>query len=203
MAGTHPFAWAQLVFYHHGPDHPLSRPVPADLLREVDASLQRTFTGTGDRKILSTGFIGRRSELHRVRKRLRRGDRVLVFQGLGGLGKTTLAFQTLPLVAKEGDVCAVWCREAEQTDKPAEALVAQLLEYCRRRFGLDWEQVVQQVDRAAGDDSARRFAYFFEVLLQNVDRLVVYLDNLESLLVAPRGDGAAGSKGGGEVARCR
>ena len=193
VAGTHPFAWAQLVFYHHGPDHPLSRPVPAGVLREVDASLQRTFTGAGDRKILSTGFIGRRSELHRVRKRLRRGDRVLVFQGLGGLGKTTLAFQTLPLVAKEGDVCAVWCREAEQADEPAEALVAQLLEYCRRRIGLDWEGVVQQVDRAAGDDSARRFAYFFQALLQNVDRLVVYLDNLESLLVAPRGAGAAGS----------
>ena len=123
QAGTHPFAWAQLVFYHHGPDHPLSRPVPADVLRKIDVSLQRTFTGTGDRKILSTGFIGRRAELHRVRKRLRRGDKVLVFQGLGGLGKTTLAFQTLPLiVADEDDVCALWCREAEQAADPAEAL---------------------------------------------------------------------------------
>jgi tetratricopeptide (TPR) repeat protein len=191
-AGTHPFAWAQLVFYHHGPDQPLSRPVPPEQLRQIDASLRRTFTGTGDRKILSTGFIGRRSELHRVRKQLRRGDRVLVFQGLGGLGKTTLAFQTLPLIApKEDDVCAIWCREAEQATDPAEALVAQLLEYCRRRFGLDWEGVVQQVDRAAGNDSVQRFAYYFQTLLGNVERLVVYLDNLESLLVAPRSGQAA------------
>ncbi|HND53365.1 MAG TPA: TIR domain-containing protein, partial [Pirellulaceae bacterium] len=191
-AGTHPFAWAQLVFYHHGPDHPLSLPVPAEALRQVDASLQRTFVGAGDRKILSTGFIGRRSELHRVRKRLKRGDRVLVFQGLGGLGKTTLAFQTLRLIAPdEDDVCAIWCREAEQADDPAEALVAQLLEYCRRRFGLDWEGVVQQVDRDAGDDPALRFEYYFQTLLQNVERLVVYLDNLESLLVAPRSGAAA------------
>ena len=28
---SHPFAWAQLVFYHRGTDHPLSLPVPADL----------------------------------------------------------------------------------------------------------------------------------------------------------------------------
>ena len=89
---THPFGWAQLVFYHRGPDHPLSRPVPADAQRRLEQQLERTFAGSGSRRFLSTGFIGRRTELHRIRQRLRRGDRVLVFQGLGGLGKTTLAF---------------------------------------------------------------------------------------------------------------
>jgi tetratricopeptide (TPR) repeat protein len=197
IVGTNPFAWAQLVLYHYGPEHPLGKPVPADALRKVEQTLERSFRGTGDRKILSIGFIGRRAELHRVRKRLLRGDRVLVFQGLGGLGKTTLAFHTLPMLASENDVCTLWCREAENETNPAETLVGQLLDHCRRRFGLEWEGVVQQVDRIAGDDSAKRFGYFLHALLENVDRLVVYLDNLESLLVAPREPRV---KGGGDAA---
>ena len=56
---------------------------------------------------------------------------------------------------------------------------------------------MQQVDRQAGDDSVRRFAFYFQTLRQNVDRLVVYLDNLESLLVAPRGV-ESGARGGRE-----
>lgn len=183
---SHPFGWAQLVFYHRGPDRPLSRPIPADATRRLEQTLKRTFEGTGKRKILSTGFIGRRTELHRIRRRLRRGDRVLVFQGLGGLGKTTLAFHTLPMLADLDDVVTLWCHEAEQQENPAENLVGQLLEFCRARFGHQWEQVVQQVDHAAGEDSAQRFAYFLQTLLGNVDRLVVYLDNMESLLVGPK-----------------
>ena len=73
----------------------------------------------------------------------------------------------------------------EGADPIAEALVGQLSEFGRQRFGLDWEGVVQQVDRAAGDDPARRFGSFLEVLLAELPRLVVYLDNLESLLVGP------------------
>ncbi len=85
---SHPFAWAQLVCYHRGPDRPLGLPVKTADLQQRAAALQRTFTGMGNRRILSTGFIGRRTELHRIRARIRRGDRVFVLQGLGGLGKT-------------------------------------------------------------------------------------------------------------------
>jgi hypothetical protein len=186
---------AQLVFYHRGPDHPLSLPVPADETRRVEQHLQRTFVGPVSRKRLSTGFIGRRSELHRIRRRLREGDRVLVFQGLGGLGKTTLAFHTLPLLAEEKDVCSLWCQEAGAEENPVEQLIGQLLEYCRKRFGADWESVVQKADRAAADNASSRFAYFLQVLLQNVSRLVLYLDNMESLLVGPEAarDGAKGT----------
>jgi tetratricopeptide (TPR) repeat protein len=185
---THPFAWAQLVFYHRGPDHPLSLP-SAPGARPSEEALRRTFQGVGDRRVLSTGFIGRRGELHRVRRKIREGERVFVFQGLGGLGKSTLAFQVIPMLLRGeqgSDSITLWCQETEQQPNRAQALVDQLLEHCRRRFGLDWEQVVHAVDRQAGDDPVQRFALFLQVLLQNVPRLVLYLDNLESLLVGPR-----------------
>lgn len=50
---------------------------------------------------------------------------------------------------------------------------------------------MQQVDRAAGDDPVRRFVYYLQALLQKVPRLVLFFDNLESLLVGPK-DAEAG-----------
>lgn len=190
MRHTHPFAWTQLVFYHRGPDHPLSLPASPGS-RPPEETLRRTFQGVGDRRVLSTGFIGRRSELHRVRRKIREGERVFVFQGLGGLGKSTLAFQVIPMLLRGvegGDALTLWCQETEQQPNRAQALVGQLLDHCRKRFGLDWEQVVHAVDRQAGDDSVQRFVFFLQVLLQNVPRLVLYLDNLESLLVGPQAE---------------
>ena len=182
---THPFAWAQLVFYRRGPEWPLSVPVPAGK-RQTARALQRRFEGFGDRKVLMAGFIGRRLEQHKIRHRIREGARVLVLQGLGGLGKSTLAQRVIPwLTDDEANVCTLWCQEVEGQENRAEALVAQLLEHCRKRFGLNWEGVVQQVDQAAGDDAAKRFVYFLQELVQSAPGLVLYLDNLESLLIGP------------------
>ena len=114
---------------------------------------------------------------------------MFVLQGLGGLGKSTLAFHMLPLLGPKEAHCILWCQDAEKhtegANPIAEALVGQLSEFGRQRFGLDWEGVVQHVDRAAGDDPARRFASFLQALLANIPRLVIYLDNLESLLIGP------------------
>jgi hypothetical protein len=114
-----PFAWAQLVFYHRGPDYPLSLKLPEKYAQEQEARLQRSFTGTEQRRILSTGFIGRRRELHRFRRALRGGQRVFVFQGLGGLGKSTLAFRCLPMLARGNPALTVWCHEIEDADDQA------------------------------------------------------------------------------------
>ena len=160
--------------------------------------MRRTFTGVGDRRVLTTGFIGRRSELHRVRRKIREGERVFVFQGLGGLGKSTLAFQVIPMLLRGvegGDALTLWCQETEQQPNRAQALVGQLLDHCRKRFGVEWEPVVHAVDRKAGDDPVQRFVFFLQVLLQNVPRLVLYLDNLESLLVGPREEKDEGAFG--------
>jgi hypothetical protein len=162
---THPFAWAQLVLYRRGPEWPLSIPLPTGKRRTARV-LERRFESFGDRKVLKTGFIGRRLEQHKIRRRIRQGDRVIVLQGLGGLGKSTLAQQVLPwLTDDRTNICTLWCQEVEGNKTTgmgsrAEALVGQLLEYCRRRFGLSWESIVQQVDQLAGDDSARRFLFF-------------------------------------------
>ncbi|WP_295391140.1 tetratricopeptide repeat protein [uncultured Thiodictyon sp.] len=182
-ADPFPFAWAQLVFYRRGPEWPLSIPAPAGR-PPIEEQPQRRFRGPGNRRVLSAGFIGRRPEQHGIRRRLRRGERVLVIQGLGGLGKSTLAQQVLPWLSPDGvGVCTLWCQETVGHRDPAEALVGQLLEWCRGRFGHDWEPVVQQVDRVA--DPARRFLAFLQVAIDNAPGLVLYLDNLESLLIGP------------------
>ena len=194
-ARPYPFAWAQLVLYQRGPDHPLSRSAPPGWRRRPENVLQRTFQDIGTRHILATGFIGRRTDLHRLRQRIRRGDRVFVLQGLGGLGKSTLGFYMLPLLGPKESQCLLWCQDAEKhtegADPIAEALVSQLSEFGRQRFGLGWEGIVQEVDRAAGDDPAKRFASYLKALLYKqaklvpITPLVIYLDNLESLLIGP------------------
>ncbi len=190
---THPFAWSQLVLYHRGADHPLSPPPEPGKARPVSERIERTFLDAGTRRILTTGFIGRRTELHRLRRKLREGQRVFVLQGLGGLGKSTLALHMVRDLLHAGDdLCSLWCQDAEKhAGGIARALVGQLSEYGRKRFGSGWDELVGQVDRAAGEDSPRRYALFLEALIGKVKRLVLYLDNLESLLVGPgdHGDG--------------
>lgn len=180
-----PFAWAQLVFYHRGPDHPLSLRLPQKYVVEQETKLERSFQGPEERRVLATGFIGRRRELHRVRRTLREGRRILVFQGLGGLGKTTLAFRILPLVARGRRILAVWCRELEKEENPAAALVNRLSRFGQEVCGEQWGQVVQAVDQFGEAGDAERFQLLFQVILQAAPHLVVYLDNLESLRSGP------------------
>jgi hypothetical protein len=85
-----PLAWAQLALYHRGPDHPLCRP-GKDTSSPVPGRFSRATVQVSGMPVLEHGFIGRRSLLHLIRQRVKKGQRLLVLQGLGGLGKTALA----------------------------------------------------------------------------------------------------------------
>ncbi|WP_089935670.1 tetratricopeptide repeat protein [Candidatus Entotheonella palauensis] len=186
----HPFAWAQLVYYHRGPEHPLSLPLPQRYAQSQEVHLQRTFEGTDQRQILSTGFIGRRQELHQFRRAVRRGQRIFVFQGLGGIGKSTLAFQALPILTRNGKYPAltIWCQELEHEENLPRALTNQLSETAQTHFGDQWIGVVQAADQKLEATEPQRFEFFLRTMVESVPHLVLYLDNLESLLGGPDDD---------------
>ncbi len=100
--GVTPFAWAQLGLYHRGPDYPLSVPVPPKYAQTVTAPPMRQedlVTHAGRSRILSKGFIGRRHELHTMRRSVQEGNLIHVVQGLGGLCKPHFAGGTQALPA--------------------------------------------------------------------------------------------------------
>ena len=184
-AQAFPFAWAQLVLYHRGPDRPLSKPLPTGYIEHREAQLQRTFTGPQERRVLMTGFVGRRPELHRLRRAWRQGQRLFVLWGLGGIGKSTLAFETLPLLAQDRPVLTLWGRDLARADDPAYALGERLSEFGLEHVGAGWTDVIQAVDVQAGEDAVQRFEFFLQVLVEQMKPLVLHLDNLESFLQGP------------------
>ena len=180
-----PFAWAQLVFYHRGPDFPLSLPLPEKYIQNQEAALKRQMEEIAGTRFLTTGFIGRRRELHSIHQKIRKGQRVFVFQGLGGLGKSTMAYRVLRAFGREIPKFVVWCGELEKADNQAAELVNRFSEFGLSLFGSGWMSVVMDVDRRPGLTPVQRFEIFLKVILDNIDRLVVYLDNIESLLEGP------------------
>jgi hypothetical protein len=168
-----PFAWAQLVLYHRGPDYPLSAPVAAASRAPDEEPLQRTFAArprlrgesSDAPRGLLTGFIGRRRELHAIRRKRRQGARVFVFQGLGGLGKTTLACHMLSLLGQSEDTCTLWCHLAKKHPDPLEALLQHLLDFARRRVE-GWDAAVAGLGRE--EDVVGRFLAYLDCLLQAV-----------------------------------
>ncbi|TAK22884.1 MAG: CHAT domain-containing protein [Chloroflexota bacterium] len=185
--GATPFAWAQLVLYHRGPDHPLSLPIPVRYPEELEARPARHFESAGPtRRVLQTGFIGRRRELHELRRRIRDGRQIHVVQGLGGLGKSTLCIEALKLYAHRRRV-VLWCSEVENDVRPAPALARQLLETLAATFGSQWYAVAAEVDRLPDLTPARQITEYLRAVQSHAGSvpLVLYLDNLDSLLHHP------------------
>ena len=192
LPGSTPFAWAQLVLYHRGPDYPLGLPVPQRYAEAEEAPPQRevanAFSGSRT-QVLLHGFIGRRRELHRLRRDLKSGRHLHVVQGLGGLGKSAFCQEALKLYRRQGRLeIALWCADVEDDADPAAALVRQFLDLAAARFGNDWVRLSAALDRRMGlEQSGRRLAAFLGALLaqDQVPPLVLYLDNLESLMTPP------------------
>ena len=193
----YPFAWAQIVLYQRGPEFPLSLELPEQLRSSPEVLNRRwKWEDRGDRKELVAGFVGRRTDLHFVRQRISslRRQRVFVLQGMGGLGKTTLAFEVLKLLSEREFRCTIWCQEAGSLGKTESqfsdqdvvaGLVSQFLAFCRSCIGSRWSQIESKIEQDSIVSPSHRFLEYVYALLDNVPELVLYFDNLESLLVLP------------------
>jgi tetratricopeptide (TPR) repeat protein len=180
-----PFAWAQIVLYHRGIDYPLSREIPSKHIQDYEAKLQRTFRGI-DRRILSTGFIGRRRELHKFRSCLDSGQRMFVFQGLGGLGKSTIALHalyTLQMLVPKEKILTIWCQDMEKSPDQAMELIKAVSDFGSRLFGPQWVEVSASADRIP--ETPKRFAMLLNFIMNSTPGIVIYLDNVESLMEGP------------------
>lgn len=90
----YPMAWAQLAVYHRGPDRPLATTSQEQL--DVPAKrFSREMVQVNGLPVLEHGFVGRRRQLHEIRRKYRSGQRLFVIKGMGGLGKTALASHLL------------------------------------------------------------------------------------------------------------
>jgi len=190
-AGLTPFAWAQLVMYHRGPDYPLGLPVPPRYPEEVQPQVRRREVPVFPEArtlILESGFIGRRLDLHDLRRSIREQRPVHVVQGLGGLGKTVFCQEAWKIYRKQGRaILALWCREAEDEPDPAAALVRQFSETAEKLFGETWTKIVSWADHQGLTQPALRLSAFLAILLNipDVPPILLYLDNLESMLIKP------------------
>jgi hypothetical protein len=97
---VYPLGWVQLVLYHRGPALPLAAAGQAGGVRPPTRFKRRTVEVSG-LPVLEFGFIGHRPLQHEVRRR-RNSQRLIVLQGLGGLGKTALASQLFSKVPAPG-----------------------------------------------------------------------------------------------------
>jgi len=180
-----PFAWAQIVLYHRGTDYPLSKKTSSGHIQDYEAKQQRTFRGI-DRRTLSTGFIGRRRELHKFRSCLDSGQRTFVFQGLGGLGKSTIALHALyalQMLVPEKNILTIWCQDMENSPDQAMELIKAVFDFGSRLFGPLWAEVSANADRIP--ETPQRFAMLLNLIMNNTPGIVICLDNMESLMEGP------------------
>ena len=187
----YPFGWCQLAVYHRGPDLPLARPGRAG---RIPSSQRRTLVISG-LPVLEHGFIGRRGELHEIRRKVQREEqRLIVIQGLGGLGKTALASQLLfrAFTSEPADRLILRCEALSET--PVEELRSQAEEHGRLHGIPQWEDQVSDLrERITG--SAAGLAAVLRRLREERPGLVVYVDNAESFQSGPETDdpGALGA----------
>jgi len=190
----YPLGWVQLALYLRGTDRPLavmgSGTIPLQQLRRA--------VEVSGLPVLEQGFIGRRTQQHEVRRRVElEGRRLIVFQGLGGLGKTALASHLLVRVfaPEPADQLILRCRDLEDTAAdPILELRAQAEEHGRLQAFPFWDERVKDL-RERISDPAKGLAAVVRALREKRPDLVLYIDNAESLQIGPATDdpGALGS----------
>jgi len=181
----YPLAWAQLAVYLRGPDRPLTaQPHSAAPAPLPPPRLARDIVTVSGLPVLEHGFVGRRGLRHEVRRRLKRGQRLFVLQGLGGLGKTALAVHLLrtTVAPHPDDQLILRVQDADSVT----SLRTQAEEHGTRLGIPGWTDILkdlyeQDLDPAEG---VRRTVL---ALLRHRPTLAVYADNMEALQVGPHG----------------
>jgi tetratricopeptide (TPR) repeat protein len=183
----YPLGWAQLAVYHRGPDRPLAVPGKQGKgrLREV---FRRRLVQVSGLPVLEHGFIGRRALQHEIRRRVEKeGRRLIVLQGLGGLGKTALASQLLSrtFAPDRQDQLILRGRDLEGEADPIARLRAQAEEHGNVHKLPLWEERLKRL-REEIPDSIPGFTATIAELRQDRSGLVLYVDNAESLQDGPK-----------------
>ncbi len=194
-----PFAWAQIALFQRGPDHPLSERLdgPGFIERLPETREYEDPAAGPERQVLRTGFVGRRRELHDLRRRYEEGRMVTVLQGLGGLGKTALADRVLRVHGGDRLPVRVWLNGVEKNPDPANETVSRLVETLsdvHPSTSVDgvatWQDLNAGLERSGASAPHERMAQLLAYAIDAVPahRLNLYLDNLESLMTGPESD---------------
>jgi hypothetical protein len=91
--GPMAFAWAQMVLYQRGPDFPLGTKLEGAgnvAIETTERRTERPYPNSRTR-VLKAGFVGRRKEMHALRRDLRQGRHRHVVQGTGASAKAPSA----------------------------------------------------------------------------------------------------------------
>jgi tetratricopeptide (TPR) repeat protein len=186
----YPLGWVQLAVYHRGPDLPLAVAGQTGTVHLLTRFKRQTIEVRG-LPVLELGFIGHRPLQHEVRRRLRSGQRLIVLQGLGGLGKTALASQLLSKVLAPGQPAnqlILPCAALERADgNLIDALTARVIDHGQIHGVRNWETQVQALEERQLAP-VKRFEAVLLALWRALPGLIVYADNVESLQEGPATD---------------
>lgn len=185
----YPLGNVLMSLYLRGPDRALSdgRSVPPQ------APLQRRrVVELHGLPVLERGFVGRRGLQHEILRRIESGQRLIVLQGLGGLGKTALASHLMTRVLapdEPGDRLILRCRELSETEDPLLELWSQAEDHGTLLELPGWSGRTGYL-RVTISGAAEGLAATIHEIWRHRPNLVVYIDNAESLQIGPRGSEA-------------
>jgi tetratricopeptide (TPR) repeat protein len=180
----YPLGGSLLTFYLRGPSRPLAS---ASREKAANAPASRRVVEVGGLPVLERGFIGRRGLQHELLRRIRlHGQRALVLQGLGGLGKTALATHLLArsLAPGPADRLVLRCRELAGNEDPIAELRAQAEEHGRLHGLPRWDDRVREL-REGVPEPVAGFCAVLRLLHRERPGLTVYIDNAEALQIGP------------------
>lgn len=189
-----PLAWTQFAIFQRGAD----RPVAAGerrLGRLLPARFRRRTESYGGVTLLSQGFVGRRALQHEILRRVSGGERIIVLQGLAGMGKTALAghlmTRRLALAPRPAAALFLEVPLPEQETQPILALRRRAEEHGRRHQLPGWEEQLAELRRRFPAPVAG-FSATVRALRAACPELVAYIDRVDALLAGP---GAAAEPG--------